>query len=191
MKRCTRCGESKPESEFYRKGPDGRLAAHCKQCKAAYTRGRNAEANAKRRARSAVLKAEGICVRCGRNPTDPEISNHTCEACLEHLRGVAKRYRKAARDELFRVYGGKVCACCGETEELFLAFDHINEDGAQHRLSMGKRSNGYGFSDVVSLHRALKKDGFPPVIQVLCHNCNHGKHLNGGVCPHQQEANQK
>ena len=185
MRRCTKCGEVKPESEFYRKRATAALESRCKQCKAAYARNRRTEANEKRRKRSAELKARGICVRCGTNPTNPGVSHHTCEGCLKHLRAVGKRYRKSARDELFKAYGGKICVCCGETEELFLSFDHINEDGAEHRLSIGKRSNGIGFCDAVSLLRDLRKRGFPPVIQILCHNCNHGKHLNGGVCPHE------
>ena len=190
MRRCTNCGKEKPESEFYQKRATGALESRCKECKAAYARNRSTQANEKRRKRSAELKARGICVRCGVNPTNREVSHHTCEVCLEHLRGVSKKYRRAAREKLFEVYGGKVCACCGETEELFLSFDHIDEDGAKHRLSIGKRSNGRGYSDVVSLLRDLRRQDFPPVIQVLCHNCNRGKHLNAGVCPH-KEANER
>ncbi len=184
MKRCTKCNETKPDSEFHRKTAT-RLDSRCRQCKALYDRDRRAHTNAARRRTSAILKTNGICVRCGRNPTDPQISRHTCPECLLRSREADRTYRKNARDQLFSIYGGKVCACCGETEELFLTFDHINEDGAQHRLSIGKRSDGRGFSDAISLLRALRKQGFPNTIQVLCHNCNQGKHLNGGICPHQ------
>ncbi|MDP9475410.1 MAG: hypothetical protein M3R38_06925, partial [Actinomycetota bacterium] len=122
---------------------------------------RRAEQNAARRGRSRALKVEGVCVRCGKNPTDPSISDHICEPCIEYAREANRRYRRKAKDALYEIYGGRVCACCGETEELFLSFDHINEDGARHRRSIGKKSNGAGFSDLVSLHRSLRQQGFP------------------------------
>jgi hypothetical protein len=35
----------------------------------------------------------------------------------------------------------------------------------------------------------LRKNGFPEGFQVLCANCNIGRHINGGICPH--ESNRK
>jgi hypothetical protein len=184
-KQCIGCKEFKALSEFNRKRKTV-LSSRCKECKAVYDQRRRTKTNEARRKRSGSLKAKGICVRCGKTPTNPAVSGHTCEPCLEYFREATRRYRRRVKDALFDIYGGRVCACCGESEELFLSFDHINEDGARHRLSMGKRSNGFGFSDLVSLHRSLRQQGFPDVVQVLCHNCNHGKHLNGGACPHQE-----
>ena len=134
-----------------------------------------------------LLKERGLCVSCGKAPISPEISAARCAKCLERARLSDAKQRAKARETLFRMYGGPLCACCGEDERRFLSFDHINEDGARHRLSIGKRSSGRGLSDVLSLNRALKKAGYPPIIQVLCFNCNFGKHLNGGVCPHQRK----
>ena len=69
--------------------------------------------------------------------------------------------------------GGK-CVCCGETEPLFLTIDHVMNDGyAMPRASYNRMS------------RWLIKNDFPDGFQLLCMNCNHGKHRNGGICPHQ------
>ncbi len=74
------------------------------------------------------------------------------------------------------------CACCGEKDLRFLTLDHVNNDGAAHRKSIGNgRSAGNG------IYRYLKIRGFPnnPPLQVLCFNCNMGRQRNGGICPHQ------
>lgn len=74
-------------------------------------------------------------------------------------------------------YGGK-CACCGEHRVDFLAIDHIDGGGNQHRKETG---NGTRFACW------LKREGYPEGFQVLCHNCNMSKHFNGGKCIHQIE----
>ena len=73
------------------------------------------------------------------------------------------------------------CACCGETQRTFLTLDHINGDGNKERKALG-RSGGETF------YAHLRKQGYPRGYQVLCFNCNHGRYLNGGVCPHQTVA---
>ena len=50
-------------------------------------------------------------------------------------RAKTKRNQDRVRREVFEAYGGFVCACCGETQPLFLSIDHINNDGAQERRS--------------------------------------------------------
>lgn len=84
------------------------------------------------------------------------------------------RYRKKLRLEILEYYGGR-CRCCGESEEKFLSFDHINNNGAEHR-----RKVNYG-----SISWWLKKEGFPKDFQILCHNCNGAKGYYG-ICPHQE-----
>jgi hypothetical protein len=32
----------------------------------------------------------------------------------------------------------------------------------------------------------LRKHNYPEGFQVLCHNCNMGRQINGGVCPHME-----
>lgn len=83
------------------------------------------------------------------------------------------------KQEVIEKYGG-LCVCCGEAHLRLLTIDHINNDG--HAFKQGKtRLKGsplYGY---------LKKEGFPLNVQVLCFNCNIGRHNNGGVCPHKGE----
>lgn len=88
----------------------------------------------------------------------------------------SRAYRLQLKAEVYSHYGS-VCACCGESEPLFLTLDHINGGGYKHRTTVG---GGLG----VLLD--IKKRGFPPEFQVLCFNCNQGRQLNGGICPHRE-----
>lgn len=92
-----------------------------------------------------------------------------------------REYRRALKDQCFQAYGGFVCACCGETEQKFLTLDHKNNDGAKHRKEIGARGG-------IAIYHWIIRNGFPPMFQVLCFNCNHGRHLNGGTCPHKEEV---
>lgn len=85
-------------------------------------------------------------------------------------------YRMRLRAEMILAYGSK-CACCGETEPLFLQLDHIYNDGHIDRKT---------HKTSTKLFAALKKIGWPQDrYQLLCANCNFGKMLNGGLaCPH-------
>jgi hypothetical protein len=73
-------------------------------------------------------------------------------------------------------YGGK-CSCCGEDDPRFLTIDHVNGDGRLHRESLGGGSN--------RVWLGIIRRGFPPEYQALCYNCNSGRAINGGICPHQ------
>lgn len=88
--------------------------------------------------------------------------------------------RAKVRAEVFEAYGGYKCACCGETEPMFLTIDHIANDGNTHRRELVKKigKGGTAFFDW------LRRMKFPKGFQVLCRNCNWGKHANHGVCPH-------
>lgn len=74
--------------------------------------------------------------------------------------------------------GTYACNCCKENNIIFLTIDHINNNGKEHR----KTFNG-------GIHEWLKSHGFPDGYQVLCFNCNIGKYLNDGVCPHKINEN--
>lgn len=147
---CGKCGETKPLSEFARnRGKKHGLNSFCKTCACAVSKAwyqKNLERRREWRQKNAAALSEAD-----------------------------RRGRKTVRDAAFAAYGGYECACCGETEPIFLAIDHINNDGAEHRKKEGR-----------SLYHWLKKNDYPPGFQVLCHNCNVGKHINGGVCPHEQ-----
>lgn len=90
-----------------------------------------------------------------------------------------RRATDTLRKEVFEAYGGFVCTCCGETEPLFLSVDHIYNDGNEMRNTGTHARGGTAFYQWIRRHK------FPPGFQILCMNCNTGKHRNGGTCPHQ------
>ena len=134
------------------------------------------------------------CKTCKDKKKDIEFPKHSrqCQACFKesnrrrsaeyNVRKNAaicekKRIRYALHRKLAFEHYGKSCACCGERESMFLTIDHINNDGYLHRQNKISTShhNVYGW---------IVRNDFPEGFQVLCMNCNTGKHRNGGVCPH-------
>lgn len=83
------------------------------------------------------------------------------------------------KDQVFTAYGGWICNCCGEQERAFLTIDHMLNDGYKLR-----KEKVHGHS--TRFYRWLKNNGYPKDFQVLCMNCNFGKRMNNGVCPHKQ-----
>lgn len=86
-----------------------------------------------------------------------------------------KKRRFLNRVKVIEKYGGK-CCCCGEDEIKFLAIDHINNDGAKHRKSLGLYAS-HSFCEWII------KNNYPDFLQILCHNCNCAKGYYG-KCPH-------
>lgn len=97
----------------------------------------------------------------------------------------AKARQARIKDATFIAYGGWKCACCGELERKFLTLDHINGGGNRHRIEIGGRKDSAGLPTYLNLY----KRGFPPGFQVLCMNCNFGKRMNNGECPHLSKRN--
>lgn len=95
---------------------------------------------------------------------------------VEWNRKRSRKYWADLRHSAILAYGGYECACCGETEPKFLTLDHVNNDGAQHRKEIGNRGAG--------IFKWLRDNEYPTGFQILCMNCNHGKALNKGICPH-------
>jgi hypothetical protein len=89
---------------------------------------------------------------------------------------------RSLRDRIrtFEAYGGLKCACCGEEEWCFLTLDHIEGGGNTERFAFFKNKYIAGHH----MARELRLRGFPPGYQVLCMNCNFGRRMNGGICPH-------
>lgn len=82
----------------------------------------------------------------------------------------------------FDAYGGRFCACCGESHLEFLSIDHIDGGGSKHRKEI--RGNP---RDGKNLYLWLKNNKYPPGFGVLCMNCNFAKgHFKDG-CPHNKE----
>lgn len=101
----------------------------------------------------------------------------TCPACK------TREWSRRIRQQVIDHYGGR-CTCCGESRSEFLALDHINNDGSEHRRrhyeETGKKLRG------VHMYQWVIRAGFPPTLQLLCHNCNVSKGLYGR-CPHERE----
>lgn len=100
------------------------------------------------------------------------------KACVDYVTAS----RKQAKIDVFDYYG-RVCVCCGETIPKFLTIDHINNDGAEHRREIfGVNKGGAG----LNFYLWLKRHGFPEGFQTLCMNCNFGRRMNNGICPHKE-----
>ena len=129
-------------------------------------------ANNRRKAKYNSKKNSIICMLC---LSKPRYNNHTmCLDCLNYK----TTYRLNIKLEAFKAYGGNKCAC-GDcplsivSDHKFLAIDHIYNNRDQQ-----KRSRGY------DLYLWLRKQQYPHGYRVLCHNCNSGRQLNNGFCPH-------
>jgi hypothetical protein len=117
----------------------------------------------------------------GRKPDGapgPKYYRNECKDCnRERIRLAQVKMRQKLREEIFAHYDNK-CACCGESEAAFLTIDHVNNDGAEHRRELGKPSG-------TVFYFWLRKNNYPEGFQALCWNCNCGKRINKGVCPHE------
>lgn len=99
---------------------------------------------------------------------------------MSELRATAHRKMKDKYRDLAYAHYGPNCACCGESNIAFLVLDHIYGKGDAHRkiMSPSYPNSGTGYT----LYRWLFLRNWPPIVQVLCANCNTAK--TRGVCPH-------
>jgi hypothetical protein len=90
-----------------------------------------------------------------------------------------KEKRHRIRMQALIHYGGNPpkCACCGESHVEFLAIDHVDGRGNEHRRKLGYPQSGEVF------YYWLRRNNYPPGYRVLCHNCNMAIGLYG-YCPH-------
>lgn len=92
------------------------------------------------------------------------------------------RRRVSLRERVFGHYGW-ICACCSEKGLMFLTIDHKNNDGHSDRTQNGKwRISTRAF------YGNIIREGYPDKYQTLCMNCQWGKRINNGVCPHQYDT---
>lgn len=181
---CPRCGETKPVGVFPLRGSRRMYCAPC--------------VDAREAERAAVTDGSRRCCRCKEvKPleefqtlrTHPSGRGWHCVPCMkakfhetvaaigrEGVSARAKASRERARTTALAHYGNR-CACCGETETRFLAFDHIDGGGNAHRRADPKAA----FPP-----RWLIRNGFPAGFRVLCHNCNMARGIYG-YCPHERE----
>jgi hypothetical protein len=85
-----------------------------------------------------------------------------------------KRYRRKYHILSHYSNGTLACACCGEDHIEFLAIDHIEGGGTQHRKALGVGDRFYLW---------LMREDYPSGYRVLCHNCNSALGMFG-YCPH-------
>lgn len=153
---CTKCYISKPLSQYHKSkaNPNG-VVRYCKTCVSALHKVYRKEHLALYRERSLIYNKNN----------------------REKLAERQRKNNRFLRAEAFFAYSPTKepsCACCGMTGYDFLSLDHINNDGAAHR-----RTN----PESKALARWARKNNYPPVIQVLCMNCNFAKGKYG-FCPH-------
>jgi len=86
-----------------------------------------------------------------------------------------RKSRARVRDRVLHHYG-RVCACCGSTEDLTV--DHVEGGGAEHREELFGRRRG---TESTAFYRWLIENGFPEGFQALCRPCNSSKQ-NGAAC---------
>jgi hypothetical protein len=163
LKSCSRCGIKQPLVMFTsdRKQSDG-FDRTCRTC------------NAQRiRCKKTRYIAAGRCADCGANRDSSSVYCDRCAA--RHVAGQRLRDRALRLELMHRYSRGRLeCVCCGESKFEFLTLDHVNNDGKAHRRRC---------KTIYGVYRDLKRRGFPPVIQIMCFNCNMGREPSG-ICPH-------
>ena len=95
-------------------------------------------------------------------------------------REYGKRNRASERMLVIWYYsnGTNKCKCCGENMFEFLTIEHPNQDGAKHRRKIGRSGGGF--------YKWLIENRYPNGFEVLCMNCNWGKYVGKGKCPHEK-----
>lgn len=180
-----------------RKVPPVAGRRRCVKCATRYASGKNPYYHPNWRERKFK---EGLCTACGTKPPRPGF--RLCADCNKYRKDrlalskprnseLRKKRLVDIKRKTFEVYGGCICACCGETQFMFLSLDHINNDGAKHRrdirsemLCATNKGNLTRWFGGEKMYKWLARREFPDGFQVLCMNCNFGKQVNGGICPH-------
>lgn len=174
---CGRCRELKPTAEFETR-TTGNLQRACRQCLAVRAKAFRDDPDNRE-----FLKEKK---RQYRSTEKAILAHRRYEKGRWHKMKPASRAKKIAsvnrRRKQYRIaavmkYGGR-CNCCGESLIEFLCVDHVHNDGKVDRQT---RQNN-------ELIVWMIRNPVDPRYQVLCYNCNMGKVINKGICPHQREV---
>lgn len=188
MKKCTACSVEKTLESFWYDRVKKKHVAACKLCasekKKAYRVQNVEKARAvNRKWQQANPDRAAIAQKRWRAKNPGLAGERTAHWRIENRERALKAQRfcnRKLKDAAYAAYGGYRCNCCGETEEAFLSVDHVNNDGAEHRISVSNRS----------IYKWLEKNNYPEGFQILCMNCNFGKARNGGICPHKSKRSE-
>ncbi len=159
QKKCWRCNEMKPGTEFNsdRNNPVDWKSRRCRECH--------------QKIKGEGRRRRGIPRRLPNTRTPEEIRKYNTEKNA--------RQRRDLRLQVIEAYGAR-CQCpggCSEEYEEFLAIDHIDGAGAEHRREIGQK-----------IYSWLKRNGWPKSnFRLLCHNCNSSMGLYG-YCPHERQT---
>lgn len=143
MKRCTKCGEEKPKSEFYTSGKY--LHSHCKDCSCKKSREwakrnpkRRAAAERKRRAKDPSINEKVALARFGLTPG----SYQQIEICQDGVCKICGKKETATR--------------LGKTKRL--AIDHDHQIGGIRGLLCSRCNSALGlFNDDINLLQSAIK----------------------------------
>ena len=160
---CYECKESKPATpEFFPRCGKRGLGTYCKPC--------HVKRGAKQKQKQFAADPERFRALWRKQQGESRAKYP------ERYKAKQRRSRQKLRAEMVAAYGGK-CSCCGETNIEFLTLEHINNDGAEHRASLGTGGGNKVWFD-------LKKRGWPKEgFTILCWNC-HMATCHGHPCPH-------
>lgn len=114
------------------------------------------------------------CEVCRRGNADYQAAYRAKDP--ERARAYKRSWDQNLRREVLDHYGG-ACVCCGERTLEFLSLDHVKGGGTKHRLELGLRGS--------AIWAWAKREGYPDLFQVMCHNCNQAKGYYG-QCPHER-----
>jgi hypothetical protein len=181
-KLCAACTEKMNENRI--KARKNGMCGCCQAKPAQEGMARCVACTVKRREKRADLKESGKCVVCRVKPAQE--GRVQCVACTERKKIEYREKRsfgfhsrtwmnKQYKRKAMRILGGLFCRCCGESMLIYLALDHVLDDGAECRKD--KSGSGSG------IYRRVINGTEKALLQVLCFNCNMAKRCNRGRCP--------
>lgn len=156
-----------------------------------------------------IRVSRGLCPACGKRPPSKGLGLKWCKTCRKESnnynssrykrwvesqgrtlrvarpkltkrglqlwkQNLQKKWRKKLKEQILVAYGGE-CACCGEKIKEFLTIDHVHGGGTREQQAR-----------TGTLYKEILREGCPSRYQILCYNCNCGRYINGGLCPHKQ-----
>lgn len=104
------------------------------------------------------------CQKCRTKSKARKMSANTKERTAQRRVALLKR--------VFNAYGHR-CACCGESNSVFLTLDHVLGNGAEHKRERKR------LSEPGDLYQWAEARNFPDNLQLLCWNCNCARFYRG------------